>query len=1615
MRDGGATTQRAHLLCHSLLFPAEDAYPATELPLTVVLSPCSALMDRSSLSHFEEACEDSCERQLDSSQSISDRRGGAKRRPPFTCTRPVPAYPFTATGKRDVSSAATRARTSLTNGTSVASSSPSQLRPGLLDACSHRRGAPAARPVSFPHNPTFTRFTSAQHPIAAVGAPSPIQAAGARQSQRVQALATPVAGPASPFTPDVAETTPPRQSDRRNSDATDVQSDRPSFHAFTTGSIAAVPPAASTRLAKRAVKTTTARCGAPTLQMRDDSYATLQSRRERVVEADFNDAGECGKWSCVHIGPRDHTQERMEAAKASSPRRQQQQPADTALRLPAKGSRSAASATRSSPEHVSRDEQTSGKAGQGIDAFNRDNTSKHVKEANHRRLSMGAFSAHVNATSDAHHCSGGADGRIDIACSHTAVEPLLTQVDSSAGGGGACPPLPLQKGASLVPVDGDATGPAAMAEDDDVRGAAAKVFVAVRVRPRTSLLMENGASPTSLTDVAERKPQRELRGNGSGSQVEALRLTSDSTVGGGAAMCGRQSASRRAMIRAAKDSTGHGDDDDDASKESCVSADLTDGFIDCSVAVGASTSAAKSDAAEQRVRTFRFHFDHVFDDRVTQAEVMACVGQRAVAQVLRGYHATVMCYGQTGSGKTFTMAGPQGGRLSRKTLQRLASPSASAEAVEHVAANAGLLPRMLLLLFNGLQARHGAGATAAVSSGDEDVDGGSGSGSSRQQQAPVAPVSSWRVMLSAMELYNDDLRDLLPGDVPERRGAKSDKEDAPHPFTTTHRRHHLDSDNIGGHLHLRSTSTAALSPHKDDEMVLGAPLSRTRQQLVLYTLPGEPTGDDSPDVMGAASSSEDSDHDNGPSALGTTANGLIGDSATASTVRRGRGQSSTSPSPSAAPLRARASHRGNSATARNPTAAASETHMTPNTRVGTAIESSKRAPARRAAPTTAPAAVPLQIRQGAPASSASPSAPLTKSMTARTAPPPPSSRASSRQPTCSAGSEPTCIEGLREHHVHSLHDAMEVVRLALKQRQRSSTKGNQDSSRSHAFFFVRVEQRKRRSHDRENPVWDIRRSTLMLVDLAGSERVSRTGARGLQLKEARNINLSLSALGNVMRLLSLTARTALSKGSAAPSPSDAAARKGGTADSHIPYRDSKLTRILQNSLGGNAITFLVCNVSPDPRDAPETMSTLRFAKLCKGVKNNAKGNEAIADMRAAERRAVPATVAKAEARIRQLVGNASALQNRLRQLATYTWWLEGHLGYFAAEIIRQYQHRQRRSSTLNTNEVMETVISPPHPHRSGSDGSRVIHEETTGPKVISGDSSAGAAASGNQSCSHLAPLIYRERGAEEVRAAPDAALVGLTLPEWWHLSPRPSSPTAQADDADGGDRVAEVQAYWHSTEARSLLSPAYRITQRRMEVERKLLAAAAAAAAVQSRSAVSTAATSTSSRGCSLPVSGAFPTSISGGVSSAPKEVRAPMRNPRRSQAEHEPALQARLATVEQSNVLLRMRLAELQRLLRQQGSNGHVAEDHHGKSTEHARRRIVAKDASEALFKLTPAAPASSAGPPELPSALAVANASLVPWPPHYSRVSRDASLEAFLARYGFAAMGPTSPKRPS
>ncbi|PRP81993.1 kinesin-II 95 kDa subunit [Planoprotostelium fungivorum] len=144
------------------------------------------------------------------------------------------------------------------------------------------------------------------------------------------------------------------------------------------------------------------------------------------------------------------------------------------------------------------------------------------------------------------------------------------------------------------------------------------------------------------------------------------------------------------------------------------------------------------------------------------------------------------------------------------------------------------------------------------------------------------------------------------------------------------------------------------------------------------------------------------------------------------------------------------------------------------------------------------------------------------------------------------------------------------------------TKMNAGSSRSHSIFTIVVES-STIVEGSADPV--VKRGKLHLVDLAGSERQSKTEAEGQRLKEAAKINLSLSALGNVI--------SALVDG------------KGG----HIPYRDSKLTRLLQDSLGGNSKTVMIAAMGPADHNYDETMSTLRYANRAKNIKNKPVVNE----------------------------------------------------------------------------------------------------------------------------------------------------------------------------------------------------------------------------------------------------------------------------------------------------------------------------------------------------------------------------------------------------------------------
>ncbi|EGT46843.1 hypothetical protein CAEBREN_30218 [Caenorhabditis brenneri] len=169
------------------------------------------------------------------------------------------------------------------------------------------------------------------------------------------------------------------------------------------------------------------------------------------------------------------------------------------------------------------------------------------------------------------------------------------------------------------------------------------------------------------------------------------------------------------------------------------------------------------------------------------------------------------------------------------------------------------------------------------------------------------------------------------------------------------------------------------------------------------------------------------------------------------------------------------------------------------------------------------------------------------------------------------------VAGLSMHVCHDVPACKELMTRGFNNRHVGATLMNKDSSRSHSIFTVYVEGM--------TETGSIRMGKLNLVDLAGSERQSKTGATGDRLKEATKINLSLSALGNVI--------SALVDGKS----------------KHIPYRDSKLTRLLQDSLGGNTKTIMIACVSPSSDNYDETLSTLRYANRAKNIKNKPTINE----------------------------------------------------------------------------------------------------------------------------------------------------------------------------------------------------------------------------------------------------------------------------------------------------------------------------------------------------------------------------------------------------------------------
>ena len=200
------------------------------------------------------------------------------------------------------------------------------------------------------------------------------------------------------------------------------------------------------------------------------------------------------------------------------------------------------------------------------------------------------------------------------------------------------------------------------------------------------------------------------------------------------------------------------------------------------------------------------------------------------------------------------------------------------------------------------------------------------------------------------------------------------------------------------------------------------------------------------------------------------------------------------------------------------------------------------------------------------------------------------------------------IENISEYFVNEPNDILKLIQKGSSNRAQAAHNMNEHSSRSHSIFILTINQMNKEGAQKEGK--------LFLVDLAGSEKINKTGASGVTLEEAKKINLSLTALGKVIN--SLTDKN----------------RK------HIPYKDSKLTRVLKESLGGNSKTCLIITCSPSGYNYNETISTLRFGERAKKIKNIPKINKEV-------------SVAELQQEILKLKNDLENANKRIKQLEKF--------------------------------------------------------------------------------------------------------------------------------------------------------------------------------------------------------------------------------------------------------------------------------------------------------------------------------------------------------------------------
>ena len=234
---------------------------------------------------------------------------------------------------------------------------------------------------------------------------------------------------------------------------------------------------------------------------------------------------------------------------------------------------------------------------------------------------------------------------------------------------------------------------------------------------------------------------------------------------------------------------------------------------------------------------------------------------------------------------------------------------------------------------------------------------------------------------------------------------------------------------------------------------------------------------------------------------------------------------------------------------------------------------------------------------------------------------------------CSGWQDPergVYIEGLSEHQVNGADGVLSLVHESATNRATCSTSMNRTSSRSHAMLLIRVERwaapagesplsaNGAASSNHARTPQAVRGGLLSIVDLAGSERVCKSGVDGMRLEEAKRINKSISALGNCIAALAN------------------ACSGSGRPGTHVPYRDSKLTRLLTDSLGGNTKTTLCASIGPALHNYDETFCTLLLATRAMSVKTRARINERVEKRNGPERRALLSKVRELQSEVLRL-------------------------------------------------------------------------------------------------------------------------------------------------------------------------------------------------------------------------------------------------------------------------------------------------------------------------------------------------------------------------------------------